>query len=402
MPISITIDPISVTLESGQGVLFSAKIEAINFALTGGAIFSCDGGTITEHGEFTAPDGPATVFVTATAVDNATVKAIATVTVNAKKPKDETPPIVIAASVAEDGKSVTLTLSEPVTGSDGFALRNIAIKSMTITGASITLETDVIYSDAPVYLSYAPGNVKDISGNAMREFWSFSCVNHSAVVAPRVTGIAVSPEAAITPVGGSVTLLVEVQGVGGCSKAWDAFVIGVGAIVKSGDDRVVYTAPESGAGTSAFVTVQPVGHPELGRAIAIAISNPASAQLGKGEVRAEGEFVLTAESGRRATLRVFRLDEPVIDVALMQNGAMVNLTDVVVFGELYDPDGVPVLFGSGDMDETNGRIMRLSSEQGRLRLLVSGLTKRGRYRLLVRRENGSDKRRFGTLFLETE
>ena len=80
---SVTIDPTSVALVTGQSQVFSATItqcpgSKVEWSVQEGF----EGGSITDEGVYTAPAAPGTYHVVATCADDRGISSTATVTVN--------------------------------------------------------------------------------------------------------------------------------------------------------------------------------------------------------------------------------------------------------------------------------------------------------------------------------
>ena len=118
-PITITISPLTLTLETGRSETFTATVTGTdNKAVTWSIQEGAKGGTITDGGRYTAPSVPGIYHVIATSKANGDRKAIATVTVKA--------PAIITILVKPESLTVLVgrseTLTATVTGTDNKAV----------------------------------------------------------------------------------------------------------------------------------------------------------------------------------------------------------------------------------------------------------------------------------------
>lgn len=100
---------------------------------------------------------------------------------------DEVPPTVDGAAIDATGQALTLTFSEPTTGSTGFNLS--ATNSLTLsdpsgsgTGVRTFTITPAVLSNATVTLNYSAGNIVDEATNALATISGRTITNNSEVV----------------------------------------------------------------------------------------------------------------------------------------------------------------------------------------------------------------------------
>lgn len=98
---------------------------------------------------------------------------------------DGTAPSLQSATLAANGRDITLAFSEAVTGTTGWTVRvNGAVVAATLSGAgasrTLTLASAAFASDL-VRVSYGSGNMADLSGNALPTVSNFSVTNNSTV-----------------------------------------------------------------------------------------------------------------------------------------------------------------------------------------------------------------------------
>jgi hypothetical protein len=246
-PISVTVAPTPVTLQTNQTQVFTATVagtanQAVTWSLSGASCAGAACGTITQTGNYTAPSSaPAsTVTVTATSQADPTKSGTATVTVNAPAPL----PANVFVTVFPRGKLLPIGITQQFTAhviraadqSVTWAVNGIVGGNSTVG----TIDATGLYSPPSV----RPTN-PDITITATSVADPTKSMTVNARIIPRVT---ITPASAKVRVGASQTrqFTASVAGTSNTAVTWEVNGVpggnsSVGTISSSG----LYTPPTS-------------------------------------------------------------------------------------------------------------------------------------------------------------
>lgn len=107
--------------------------------------------------------------------------------INANGGNAPTGPELVSATVAANGTTWTLVFDKAVTGSLGFESSfaiTLVYASGDGTSTLVFTGSAVLYEDYADSLNYTPGDVEDLAGNPLAEFFGASVTNNSEVFSP--------------------------------------------------------------------------------------------------------------------------------------------------------------------------------------------------------------------------
>ena len=229
--IEISIAPGQASVAAGKTASFIASVTGTDNTAVTWSVQESGGGTISDSGDYTAPNAAGSYHVVATSAADPTRSATATVVVTSSQPPAVM--ITIAPATAALAVNGTQAFTAVVTGSSN---TNVLWSVQESAGGAI--------AGNGTYTAPATAGTYHVVATAAADSAKTATATVTVTAAPPAISVSVSPASAAVAAGGTQAFTATVTGSGNQAVTWSVTEAAGGAVTAAG----VYTAPTA-AGT---------------------------------------------------------------------------------------------------------------------------------------------------------